>query len=93
MEYAKLMDGSIFFAPQVIVHDTQRIYNPPAELLTLHGFKPVRFTEPPEIEPGYEAVSGWEETQEAILQIWTVQPEGELSDGEVLNILLGGESV
>ena len=46
MEYAKLMDGSIFFAPQVIVHDTQRIYNPPAELLTLHGFKPVQFTEP-----------------------------------------------
>ncbi len=92
MEYAKLMDGCIFFAPRVIVHDTQRIYNPSAALLTLHGFKPVQLTQPPEIEPGYQALSHWEETQEAILQTWSLEPEGELPADEVLDILLGGEA-
>ena len=36
------------------------------------------------------AVPGWEETEEEIVQTWTVEPEGDISDAEALEILMGG---
>ena len=91
MEYAKLIDETVFFAPRVVIHDTQRIYNPPAELLAAQGFKPVQFTNPPIEESGYVAVPGWEETEAAVVQTWSLVPEGNIPDTEALEILLGGE--
>lgn len=71
MKYAKLIDGAIRFAPNPIVIADRQIGNPPDEVYLSEGYKPVTYTDPPETEPGYIAVPGWEETEEAIVQIWT----------------------
>lgn len=92
MSCAKLIAGSIRFAPRKIRSGDTVVYNPPAALLLAEGWKPVVYTEAPAVEAGYVAVSGWTETANEIVQTWTAEPEGELSDAEVLEILLGGES-
>ena len=90
MIYAKLIDGEIVFAPNPIVIADRQIGNPPDEVYRSEGYKPVTYTDPPKTEPGDIAVSGWEETTEAIVQTWSVEPEGDISDTEALEILLGG---
>ena len=90
MKYAKLIDGKPVFAPNPILHAGLWYGNPPGEVYTAEGYKPVRFAEPP-TEPGYIAVPGWEETETEIVQTWTVeQDSGEIDDSEALNIILGG---
>lgn len=73
MKYAKLIDGEIFFAPNPIIIGDRQIGNPPGEVYEAEGYKPVVYTDPPVVEPGYIAVPGWEETAEEIVQIWTVE--------------------
>lgn len=90
MTYAKLIEGQIVFAPRKIRGPEYTTYNPPAEMLIEAGYKPVTYTDPPEVEEGYVAVPGWEETEEAIVQTWTVEPEGDISAEEALEILMGG---
>lgn len=90
MTYAKLINGELVAAPRRIRLETHTVFNPPAELLEEQGYKPVRYTEPPEVEEGFVAVPGWEETEEEIVQTWTVEPEGDISDAEALEILMGG---
>ena len=91
MNYAKLIDGKPVFAPNPIRADGFWRGNPPAELYFARGWKPVRRTEPPAAENGCRPVESWTETEEAIVQGWTLEPEGELSEAEVLDILLGGD--
>ena len=91
MTYAKLIDGEVFFASRRILNGASVIYNPPVAVFAALGYKPVIFTEAPEVEEGYVAVPGWTETEEEILQTWSVEPEGDIPDAEVLDILLGGE--
>ena len=90
MEYAKLIRGEAEIAPRVLRDGAYTTYNPPAELLKAHGYKPIQYTAPPETAPGCIAVPGWRDTGEIILQTWTQEPEDDISDVEVLNILLGG---
>lgn len=92
MNYAKLIDGSISYAPRSILVDGNWIGNPPAEVLEELGYKPVRFTEAPTIEPGYIAVPGWEETEAEIVQTWTVEEEpDEIDEGRAYRIIAGEE--
>lgn len=91
MTYAKLLEGKVFFATRKILNGTNVVYNPSAAMLTEQGYKPVIFTEALEAEQGCVAVPGWTETEEAIIQSWTMEPEGDVSDAEALDILLGGE--
>ena len=90
MNYAKLIDGTLVPAPRKLRNGDYVTYNPPVAMLEEHGFKPVRHTDPPEVEEGFVAVPGWEETEEEIVQTWTVEPEGDISDAEALEILMGG---
>lgn len=71
MKYAKLINGSISYAPNPIAHDGMIRYNPPPEIYLAEGYKPVRYTDPPTTEPGYIAVPDWVETAEEIVQTWT----------------------
>lgn len=71
--FAKLIDGEIFIAPNPIIVGDRQIGNPPGEVYAEQGYKPVTYTDPPVVEPGYIAVPGWEETAEAIVQIWAVE--------------------
>ena len=93
MDYAKLIEGNIAYSPRHISVGEYVVYNPRPEILIAAGYKPVRYTDPPEAEPGYIAVPGWTETDEAIVQTWTMEPEGDVSDAEALDILLGGDGL
>ena len=73
MNYAKLINGQIHYAPRKLRLETVTVYNPPAELLIAEGYKPVKYTDAPEVNPGWIAVPGWEETAEEIVQVWTVE--------------------
>lgn len=75
MQYGKLIEGQIKWARNPIVYQGFRIANPPVEIYLELGYKPVRFTDPPEVEPGWIAVPSWREDPEEIVQIWTVIQE------------------
>ena len=44
MDYAKLIDSSIRYAPNPIVIDDRQIGNPPGEVYISEGYKPVVYT-------------------------------------------------
>ena len=92
MDYAKLIDGQIQFVSRKLAVGEYVVYNPTQEMFTEAGYKPISYTESLEVEPGYIAVSGWTETDEAIVQTWTIEPEGDIPHDEALAILLGGET-
>lgn len=73
MRYAKLIDGNLVFSPNPIIIGDRQIGNPPGEVYLEQGYLPVTYTDPPVVEPGYIAVPGWEEQDEAIVQTWTVE--------------------
>ena len=78
MIYAKLIDGHISYSPNPIFLDPYWVGNPEntpetRQMLVAEGYKPVVYTDPPETQPGYIAVPGWEETETEIVQIWTVE--------------------
>lgn len=89
--YGKLIEGDLTIAPRNLPGDGVVVYNPPAEMYLSQGWKPVQFTEEPEAPSGYYYESGWEETDEAIVQTWTLEPlPDDVDDSEALEILLGG---
>lgn len=90
MRYGKLIDGMLHFAPRKIKDGDSTTYNPTGEMLEELGYLPVTFTDPPETEPGYYAVSEWAEEDGEIVQRWHIE-EAEPTDEEILSILLGGE--
>ena len=75
MTYAKLINNTLALAPNPIIVGDRQIGNPPGDIYTKQGYKPVTYTEAPAVEPGYVAVPGWTETEEAIVQTWTVEEE------------------
>ena len=92
MIYAKLINGSISYAPSRLRLETVTVYNPTPEMLIAVGYKPVRYTDPPEVQHGYVAVPGWEETETEIVQMWTVEEEpDEISEERAYRILAGEE--
>ena len=92
MKYAKLVDGAISYAPNKISVGDYTVYNPTPEMLTALGYKPVRYTDPPEVNPGYVAVPGWTETETEIVQVWTVEKEpDEISEERAYRIITGEE--
>ena len=95
MTYAKLINNTLSPAPNPIHIGTRWRVNPPGSVYEAEGYKPVRYTDAPEVEPGYEAVPGWTETEDEIVQMWEIveTPEPELSADEALDILLGGAAV
>ena len=55
------------------------------------GYKPVEFTPCPDAPSGYDYVVGWEETDEAIVQTWTlVELPDDIDDSEAFGIIFGG---
>lgn len=92
MRYAKLIEGNLVFAPNPIILGDRQIGNPPGEVYAEQGCKPVVYADPPETEPGFVAVPGWAETDEAIIQTWTAEEEPDEVDADrAMEILFGGE--
>lgn len=92
MDYAKLIEGEISFAPRKVHYGETVVYNPPGEMLVELGYKPVTYTDPPVVEEGYIAVPGWEDDGGSIIQTWTVEEEPDEVDADrAMEILFGGE--
>lgn len=90
MTYAKLIEGELIFAPNPILVDGNWIGNPPGSVYEAEGYKVVRYTDQPEVDPGYVAVPGWTETNTEIIQTWEIV-EAEVDPAEAMDILFGGE--
>lgn len=91
MNYAKLINNELQMAPKKIQSENTVVYNPPVEMLEAHGYKPVIYTEAPEPPEGYYVVSGWEELEDGIYQVWYFEEKSDEVDAEeALEILLGG---
>lgn len=90
MNYAKLIDGELVFAPNPILHNGNWIGNPSGYVYEQEGYKPVVYADPPEVEPGYIAAESWTETSTEIMQTWTVAEEpDEVDDARAMEILFG----
>lgn len=89
--YGKLINGALYFAPKKLPGDDVIVYNPPAEMYLTAGYKSVIFTDEPEAPEGYYYDSGWEETTESIVQIWTLTPlPNDIDEAEAYGIIFGG---
>ena len=75
MRYGKLIDGEIHFSPRIVIYNGKRISNPRPAILLALGYKPVQFTDPPEVSAGYVLEESWTETDEEIIQVWNLVPE------------------
>lgn len=73
MKYGKIINSELILAQNPIIIGDRQIGNPPGEVYTEQGYKPVRYTDPPVVAEGFVAVPGWEETAEEIVQVWTVE--------------------
>lgn len=95
MTYAKLIDGSIVYAPNPIRHNGLWVGNPPGSVYEAEGYKPVVYTDPPgEAPAGYQWTETWSEGDGNIVQGW-VLVQIPITDEEALvryaNELTGAE--
>ena len=93
MQYVKLVNGTVQFAPKKIKDGNSITYNPDAEMLTEYGYKPLVVDETPEVPDGYHLEPSYADEGETIRQSWNVVKDTQQTsyEGELLNILLGGE--
>lgn len=89
--YAKLIDNMLRIAPRMLSVDDVIVYNPPEDMYLAAGYKPVKYTTAPEAPDNYYYESGWEEQDEAIVQVWTLIPlPDEIDEAEAYDIIFGG---
>ena len=89
--YGKLINTTLFIAPNKLNEGNTIVFNPPHELYIDQGWKPVIFTDMPEPPTGYTYEMGWSEINGIITEIWTlVELSDDIDDSEVIEILLGG---
>jgi len=90
--YAKLINTNLHIAPNPIKHNGLWYGNPPGSVYEAEGYKAVRYTDPPTVEPGYIAVPDWNEEDDEIVQVWSIEEEpDEVDDERAMEILFGGE--
>lgn len=91
MDYGKMVDGKIKYAPACIDIGKSHVYNPTAEQLVSEGYKRLDYTLQPDAPEGYQAVWEWQEENDSIVQVWHFEelPEVEPSAEEIINILTG----
>ena len=89
--YGKLENGDLIEAPKKLPVSDTTVWNPRDEQYRAAGYKPVRFTDAPEAPSGYVYEPGWEEQDEAIVQVWTLAPlPDDIDDAEAFAIIFGG---
>lgn len=80
--FAKLKHGYLITATENL---------PSKEAYIAVGYKEVEFAPQPQAEVGYIYESGWEETDDAIVQTWTLTPlPDDIDDAEAYDIIFGG---
>lgn len=72
---AKLINGSLSYAPRKIVINNQTIFNPTEEVLKGQGYKDVKTSEAPAVPTQtQQAVQTWQEQENKIVQSWELKP-------------------
>ena len=69
MKYGKLSDGVLIYAPNPMLHNGMRFYNPSGAICVAEGYLPIVYTEMPENSETYY-ISHWEEQDAQIVQVW-----------------------
>ena len=98
-KFAKLDNGSLVYAQKYMHVGDVGILYPSDELLRELGYKQINYCDPSGPAPeGYHwEISGWEEDEDEIRQIWEAvedpvpSDEDEIDPYEAAEILLGGE--
>lgn len=92
MKYAKLENGQLIPAPGEVRQDGMVIMNPGAEILCPMGYKPVEYTERPEVStPGNELREVYTDNGDRITVTWgefTPEPSPEPSYEEQVVALI-----
>ena len=93
--YGKIENKNLVIAPKVLTVGDFYVWNASAEQYAAQGWLPVVFTDAPYDAPAdFEWDSGWSTEDDQIVQEWVLvplDPDRDLDDAEVLNILLGGD--
>lgn len=89
--YGFLENETLHHAPNPMVIGDNRVWNPTDEQYETAGYKSIIFVDPPEIESGYHAESGWEEREDEIVQVWEiVKDPDDIDETEAFDIIFGG---
>jgi len=70
MKYGRLSNGVLIYAPNPMLHNGMRIYNPSSAVCEAEGYLPIVNTEMPADGEAYYT-SCWEEQDAQIVQVWT----------------------
>lgn len=74
IRYGTLNNSNLTPAPHRIVLNGWQILNPTDEQYSAAGYLPVRYTDAPVAPDGYYPVSGWEEQDGEIVEVWEFVP-------------------
>lgn len=81
--YAKLINNTIRSAPKRVQHNGGTVFNPPPNILLALGYLPVTYTDPPTDAPeGQHYEPYWEQTDDAIVQVWVLADNPEMPEAE-----------
>lgn len=89
--YGRLIDGDLLLAPKKLTIGEVQVWNAPTEEYIAQGWLPVTFVDCPAAPDGFFYVSAWQETDEEILQTWTLEEYQGEDYAEAGRILMGVE--
>lgn len=69
-KYGKIENGSLCYAPNKLIINTEQVFNAPAEIYATRGYLPIVQTECPEVEEGFYCSPIYTETDGKIIQEW-----------------------
>lgn len=81
--FGKLIHGSLHYAPQMLIHENKKVFNPHREMYLEHGFLPVVESAVPATDEEHFAIPHWEEQNDRIVQTWEII---EISDYEATSV-------
>lgn len=91
MVFGKLIDGAASFAKRIVEYHGETVEHPSDEILVDLGFLPVVFAMQPEAPEDFTYEETWTEENGELVQGWELVPaDDDISDSEVIEILLGG---
>lgn len=68
MTYGKIINGALYYAPNVIDVEDKQIINPTEQLLISQGYKPIIFSEQLENKEGFHVETHYEDDGNFIIQ-------------------------
>lgn len=83
MNYGKIKNGKLILAPHIVVRTGELLINDES-LYTKCGYKKIEYTSPPINKNDYDLESTWEETDNAIVQVWKYKHIPDDRSGEML---------